>query len=101
MLDIAIEGCGDAAQAALFLREAGGDGAFGRDRMFARGEFPAALGQPLVQRLEVGKAGQRREQPFADIADLVLDLTLLPTRGRGASDRLEDIVVGEHHVSCD
>ena len=79
MLDIAIEDCGYAAQAALFLREALGDGAFGRDRMFARGEFPAALGQPQVQRLEIGKAGQRREQPFADIADLVLDLTLLPT----------------------
>ena len=79
MLDIAIEGCGDAAQAALFLREASGDGAFGRDRMFARGELAAALGQPEVQLLEVGKAGERREQPFADIADLVLDLAFLPT----------------------
>ena len=47
--------------------------------MFACGEIPATLGQPQVQRLEVGKAGERREQPFADIADLVLDLTLLPT----------------------
>lgn len=55
-LDIAIEGCGDLPQAALLLREAGGDGVFGRNRMFARSEFSAALGQPQVQRLEAGKA---------------------------------------------
>jgi len=77
VLDIAIEGCGDVAQAALLLREAGGDGTLWGDRMFARGEFPAARGQPFVQCLEAGKLGQRCEQPFADIADLVFDLAFL------------------------
>jgi len=41
--------------------------------------FPAARGQQFVQRLEAGKAGQRGEQPFADIADLIFDLAFLPT----------------------
>ena len=46
--------------------------------MFAGRQFPAARGQPFVQRLEVGKAGQRGEQLFADVANLILDLALLP-----------------------
>ena len=78
VLDIPIEDCSDAAQAILLLREAGGDGTLWGHWMFARGEFPASLGQPFVQCLEAGKLGQRCEQPFADIADLVFDLAFLP-----------------------
>jgi hypothetical protein len=60
----------------------------------------AARCQPGVQRLEAGKPRQWREQPFADVADLVLDLALLPARRGGASDRLEQIVVGQHHEAA-
>ena len=68
--------------------------------MLARRQFPAARCQPGVQRLEAGKPCQRREQPFADVADLVLDLSLLPARCWRAGDRLEQIVVGQHHEAA-
>ena len=41
------------------------------------------------------EAGQRREQPLAHIADLVLDLTFLPAGGRRAGDRLKQVVIGQ------
>src|SRR3954471_8101101 len=68
--------------------------------MLAGSQFPAARCQPFVQRLEVGEPRQRREQPLADVADLVLNLALLPARGRGAGDRLEQIVVGQDHEAA-
>ena len=55
----------------------------------------ALCSQPLVQRGEVRKPRARREQPLADVADLVLHLPLLPAGGRRAGDRLEQVVVGE------
>ena len=47
--------------------------------MLACRQFPAASSQPLVQGGEAGKPGQRREQPFPDIADLVFNLSLRAT----------------------
>jgi hypothetical protein len=68
--------------------------------MLALRQFPAARCQPSVQCLEAGKPRQRREQPFQDVADLVLDLALLPARGRGAGDRFEQIMVRQHHEAA-
>ena len=68
--------------------------------MLALGQLPAARRQPIVQRLEAGKPRQRGEQPFPNVADLVLDLTLLPARGRRAGDGLEKIMVRQRHKAA-
>ena len=97
MLDIAIECRGDLPQRRLLLGEARGNRALRHHRVFALRELAATRRQPNVQRLEAGEARQRREQPFADVADLVLNLPLLPTRCRRTGYWLEQIMISQHH----
>ena len=59
------------------------------------GQLLAADGQPSVKLGESGELQPRREQPLADVADLVLHLALLPARRRGAGHRLEQVMVGQ------
>ena len=100
VLHISIKGCGDLPQSKLLFNEASRDGPVRCRRVLALSQLPAPHGQPLVQRLEIGKPGQRREQPFPDVADLVLNLTFLPARRRSAGDRLEDIMVRQHQETA-
>ena len=52
----------------------------------------ATILQPGVQ-LSVGfKLWSRHKEPSPEYADLVLDLTLLPTRSRRTSNRIDQIV---------
>ena len=52
----------------------------------------ALLFQPCVKRSNIGKFGQPLPQPATGILDVLLDLTLFPTRCRIAELRLEQIV---------
>ena len=52
----------------------------------------ALVQQPGVQLLIALDPQPRREEAFTHETDLVLDLTLLPARGRRAGDRLDQIV---------
>ena len=52
----------------------------------------AAVDQPAVHLVIALHAQPRREEAPADDADLVLDLPLLPARGRRAGDRLDQVV---------
>ncbi len=52
-------------------------------------QFLTALGQPGVEFRKAVKAGGRRERPFTDMTDLILYLSLFPTRLRGARHGLE------------
>ena len=57
------------------------------------GVFQATIEQPGVQLVVAGEAQQGREKAFAHHADLVLDLTLLPSRCRRARGRLDQVMV--------
>jgi hypothetical protein len=78
MFNIPIEGRDDTPQRKLLLSEAVRDGSFRGHRMLAGRQVPAARRQPFVQRIEAGEPCQRCEQPFANVAHLVLDLSLFP-----------------------
>ncbi len=52
----------------------------------------ALIAQPGVQLIVARHPQARRKQPLADIADLVLDLPLLPACCRRAGDRLDQIM---------
>src|SRR3990167_6721372 len=82
LFDIAVEGGADGPQVRLFAGKALGNALAAFSGMLTLGQLPAARGQPVVQVSEAGEARQWREQPFAHIADLIFDLTLLPTRRR-------------------
>ena len=86
MLHVAVERRVELAQSKLLFNEASRNGPIRCRRVLTLRQLPAAYGEPLVRRLEVGEPRQRREQPFPDVADLVLDLALLPPRRRSASD---------------
>jgi hypothetical protein len=49
----------------------------------------ALVQEPGVQLIQASDPQAWREEPFPDQPDLVLDLTLLPARGRGAGGRLD------------
>ena len=69
------------------------DGPVGELRMPMRlGVGNAFIEQPGVQLVERLESQPRGEEPFADQSDLVLDLTLLPTRGRRAGGWLDQIM---------
>ena len=63
--------------------------AFTRQLQAARSQMRIELGQ-------IRAAYLRREQPLAHVADLVLDLALLPPRGRCAGGRIDEVVVAHH-----
>ena len=46
---------------------------------------------------EIGQAWLGCKQPFADIADLVLDLSFFPAGCGRAGNRFEQVVVGQRH----
>ena len=48
--------------------------------------------QPGVQLVEAFDPQPRGKEPLADQADLVLDLALLPARGRGAGHRIHQVM---------
>ena len=50
------------------------------------------VGQPGVQLIVGFDPKPRREETFPDQTDLVLDLTLLPTRGRRAGHRINQVM---------
>lgn len=52
-----------------------------------------AQAQPIVQCIEIIKDGFGHKQPPPQKLDLVLNLSLLPFRSRGAGHRLHHIVV--------
>ena len=52
----------------------------------------ALVEKPGVQFVVALKSQPRREEAFADEADLVLDLALFPPRGRGAGDGLDKMM---------
>ena len=52
----------------------------------------AFIEQPGVHLVVALEPQPRREEPLADQTDLILDLTLLPARGRRAGDRLDQVV---------
>lgn len=77
MLDVTVKRHADRPQAGLLLHHSLGN----RDRllwMTPSRQFTATSRQPLVELCKVGKARRRGKQPFTDIADLILDLSLLP-----------------------
>jgi hypothetical protein len=52
----------------------------------------AFIEQPGIQLVKILEPQPRREEALADEPDLVLDLTLLPARCRGAGHRLDEIM---------
>ena len=56
------------------------------------GPGQAFVEQPGVQLVVALEPQPRREEALADEADLVLDLALLPARGRRAGDRLDEMM---------
>jgi hypothetical protein len=56
------------------------------------GVCDAFVEQPSIQIVKVFEPQPRREEPLAHKPNLVLDLTLLPTRSRGASDRVDQVM---------
>lgn len=52
----------------------------------------AALLEPGIERVQIGEAGQRLPQPAPGILYVLLDLSLLPARGRIAELRREQVV---------
>jgi hypothetical protein len=58
-------------------------------------QFFAADRQPIIEFNERSEACQWREQPFTDIADLILDLPLLLTRGWRTGDWFKQVVIGQ------
>jgi len=61
----------------------------------------AARLQPGVELVIIGKVQPGREQMLAQIADLVLDLPLLPTRSRRARHRLNQVMRATSAGSAD
>ena len=56
------------------------------------GPSQASVDQPGVELVVALEPQPRREEALAHEADLVLDLALLPARGRRAGDRLDEMV---------
>src|SRR5829696_167050 len=52
----------------------------------------AAIGEPGIHLVEALEPQSWREEALADKPDLVLDLTLLPPRGRRAGHRLDEVM---------
>ena len=52
----------------------------------------AFVEQPIVQLVERLEPQTRREEAFADEPNLVLDLSLLPSRGRRAGHRIDQVM---------
>ena len=61
--------------------------------MQAVGQLFAAQAQPVIQRIQIVKGKLWAEQLATQKLDLVLNLTLFPSRGGSASDGFDDIVV--------
>src|ERR1700733_13129004 len=69
------------------------DGPVGELRMPMRlGVGDTFIEQPGVQLVQRLEAQPRREEPFSEQPDLVLDLTLLPARRRRAGNRIDQIM---------
>ena len=74
----------------------------------------ALVEQPAVELIIAFEAGLRGEEALPDQPDLVLDLTLLPSRRRRAGDRLDQmmrahlqeaaialpVLADEHRIDC-
>lgn len=95
VFDIAIEAGRDRSQQRLLVGKAVSNAALALRGMATLGQFLATGRQPVIEFNERRKACQGCEQPFAHIADLILDLAFLPTRGRRTGDGLEQIVIGQ------
>ena len=80
-------------QRRLLVVEHVGDGPLAQLGMtMGAGVFDAAIEQPGVQLLIARKTQPRGEEPLAYEPNLVLNLSLLPARGRGACGRLDEIM---------
>src|SRR5436190_24154819 len=60
----------------------------------------APVGEPGVHLAVPFEPQPRREEALADKADLVLDLTLLPTRGRRAGHGIDDLVAAHQQEAA-
>src|SRR5580658_8813068 len=93
LLDKAVEGTTQLHQAGAFVLEHVPDRALFELRVFgAFGVGDALIFQPRIQLREALHAWLGAEQLVAQIADLVLDLALLPSRGRCAGHRLDEMM---------
>ena len=100
LLDKAIEGPAQRHQTGNFLGVRIGHGA-GQDTVLDLAPLGYALFfQPGVQLSQIAEAGHRLPQPAPSVLDVLLDLSLLPTRSRIAEIRLEQIVAGHGGKSC-
>ena len=90
---MAAERRGEGPQQRAFLLEDFGNAPAALLRVETPGQLPATLFQPGVEFGETGKRQARREQPLPDVARLVFHLALLPARGGGAGDGLDQVTV--------
>ena len=89
----AVEPAGIGNELGAFGFEHFPDRLLGQLRMAMRlGVGNAFVEQPGVQLVQVFEPQPRREEAFPDQPDLVLDLALLPARGRRAGDRIDQVV---------
>ena len=96
ILEVTIKGGGNGTQcAALFGEDLGNRSVL--CGMRPTGQLAATLCQPIVEIGQTGKAGPGREQPFPDVAHLILYLPLFRTRCRCAGHRLEQVMVSQCH----
>ena len=69
------------------------DRLLGQLRMAVRlGVGDAFIGEPVVQLVEALEPQPRREEALSDQPDLILDLPLLPARGRRAGHRIDQVM---------
>ena len=97
VLRIAIEGYWHRSQRRAFLLPDLDDLASRLLRMvpFTR-QLQAARREVRVEFGQIRAAYLRGEEPLPHIADLVLDLALLPPRGRGAGGRIDKVMIAHH-----
>src|SRR6266567_228267 len=77
------------------------------DRLFAQFRMPVRLGvgdaliqKPRIQLVEGFEPQSWRKKAFADKADLVLDLALLPAGCRRAGDRVDEVMAAHLHEAA-
>ena len=63
-------------------------------------QLQGAIGQIHVQLGQIGEAQLRREHPLAHVADLVLDLALLPARSGRAGRGLDQVVIAHRQEAA-
>ena len=97
VFDKAIEGCGQRHQCGLLGFPDVGEAA---RQAAMRGLTPQCLApvlKPHIQRIKIRKGWHHLPESVARIANVLLDLSFLPTRRRVAEISLKDVVAGHGH----